>query len=118
MAEHKTQTQQPAPDTYSSPSLVDVPQGGILGLVAAIVGGVLYLRRRVSNDNKVIATDSAETLFITRLQEELEKTRLTLDRVYTERNALMVQIGGLQERVRLQDERIRQLERKLGIDTD
>lgn len=117
------------PVQYEAPDVphwaVQIPEGGIAGVVMAVIAGVLWLRRRLSSDNKIIASDKAETQFIESLQQELVKARAALEAVYKERNDLLAEVGGLRVKVEfltkedlLKEERIKKLERKLGITGD
>jgi len=99
-----------------------LPEGGVLGAVAGIVAGVLVLRRRWSSDNKLIATEQAETSFQLVLQRRLDATLQALDALQREHNAVQLELGSLRERVNTQarelvvkSNRIRRLERKLNI---
>lgn len=87
-----------------APSIPDgllgkLPEGGIAGAVVAVVGAVLWLRRKLSSDNKVIAADKGETNFLAALQVRLDAVQTHLDAVQIERNSLAAEVGGLRAEV-------------------
>lgn len=80
-----------------------VKAGGVLGIVGALIIGVLrsrgWAKRKSSEDGVAIATGTAEVSIIQRLQEEAERQRLRADRAFEERNDAVSELGSLKAQV-------------------
>jgi len=80
--------------------LPNAPEGtGVTGIVAAIIGIVLWLRRRVSRDGLEMSKDSAETTLILTLQAERDKAMDAAERAWSTRTEDAKLIGKLSSEV-------------------
>lgn len=117
--------------TISTPSQpvhpwdLPTPDGGILGAVGGAIMLLLWLRRRVSADNREISKDHAESTFINGLTAELQRSREALEHAFRERNELVAKNAELQSKLThleiqrdRHERRIRHLESLLGIPPD
>lgn len=68
---------------------------GILALVLSIVAGILFLRRRLSNDNSVINRENAETNIIAILQRERASAMKAAEEAWAQRTNDAQEIAGL-----------------------
>ena len=107
-------------------------QGGVVATIFGFIWGLLKLRRKVSIDNTGIAQDKATQAHarqITSMDETLIKERNDAvkekDEAWEAYNDLVAETAGLRitkefltkENIRL-DNRIKRLEKKLGISTE
>lgn len=88
--------------------------------ISGVVGGVLWLRTKLSKDATVIASDRAEVDMLGRLQDENKELRASLAEVTAERNKLYRDVGEMAGSIRaleasqkLMEEHIAQLKSEI-----
>ncbi|HWV45506.1 MAG TPA: hypothetical protein VN039_05685 [Nitrospira sp.] len=80
--------------------LPQIPASGWLGMVGAvIVGGVLWLRRFLSNDSVINSANAAQTEIINLLRDQLAKESERADKAEAARNAAMQTIQQLEQKI-------------------
>ena len=103
--------------------------GGILGIVMAVITVLFWIRRRWSTDSKANSADKVESDFLVRLLARLKEADEALIFSNKERNLLAEEVGALRAEVKYlrearesdalrfkeQEARIRQLEKRLGF---
>lgn len=90
-------------------------QGSIVSVVIGFVGFILWLRRKWSKDSKHIAQDEAETKFIAALQNRLDQAQKAADTAWTERNAVVRELGGMVASNEAKDALIIRLEARIAV---
>lgn len=98
--------------------LPQIPVGGWLGVAFAIItGGVLWLRRFLSNDSVINSANAAQTEIINLLRDQLSKESERADKAEASRDEAMQLISQLKQQVSDLTLKVASLERTVKAQT-